>query len=50
MTFVDANKHERSGKVYLDRVKVIRDGRPFGFPFPASFTYTLHGVCRVIDR
>jgi dihydroorotase len=40
VTFVDANKHERTGHVHLEPVKVIREGRPFGFPFPNPFTYT----------
>jgi dihydroorotase len=38
--FVDTNKHERTGTVHIEPVKVIRQGRPFGFPFPVSFTYT----------
>lgn len=40
VTFVDANKHERTGRVHIEPVKVIREGRPFGFPFPNPFTYT----------
>lgn len=40
VTFVDTNKHERRGTAYLDPVKTIRQGRPFGFPFPDPFTYT----------
>jgi dihydroorotase len=40
VTFVDTNKHERHGTAYLDPVKTIRQGRPFGFPFPDPFTYT----------
>jgi dihydroorotase len=40
VTFVDTNKHERRGIAYLDPVKTIRQGRPFGFPFPDPFTYT----------
>lgn len=38
--FVDSNKHERTGNVHVEPVKAIRGGRPFGFPFPVSFTYT----------
>jgi dihydroorotase len=40
VTFVDTNKHERRGTAYLDPVKTIRQGRPFGFPFPDPFTFT----------
>jgi dihydroorotase len=40
VTFVDTNKHERRGNAYLDPVKTIRQGRPFGFPFPDPFTFT----------
>jgi dihydroorotase len=40
VTFVDTNKHERRGTQYLDPVKTIRQGRPFGFPFPDPFTFT----------
>ncbi|MFL5425537.1 MAG: amidohydrolase/deacetylase family metallohydrolase [Myxococcales bacterium] len=40
VTFVDTNKHERPATQYLDPVKTIRQGRPFGFPFPDPFTYT----------
>lgn len=40
VTFIDTNKHERTGNVYIEPVKAIREGRPFGFPFPVSFTYT----------
>jgi len=40
VAFVDTNKHERRGNVYLDPIKTIRQGRPFGFPFPDPFTYT----------
>jgi len=40
VTFVDTNKHERRGTQYLEPVKTIRQGRPFGFPFPDPFTYT----------
>ena len=40
VTFVDTNKHERRGNAYLDPVKTIRQGRPFGFPFPDPFTYS----------
>jgi len=39
VTLVDTNKHERRGNAYLDPVKTIRQGRPFGFPFPDPFTY-----------
>ena len=38
--FVDTNKHERRGNAYLESVKTIRQGRPFGFPFPDPFTFT----------
>jgi dihydroorotase len=37
--FVDTNKNERTGKLYFEPVKAIRQGRPFGFPFPDPFTY-----------
>ena len=40
VTFVDTNKHERPGTQYLEPVKTIRQGRPFGFPFPDPFTFT----------
>ena len=39
-TFVDTNKHTFSGNRYLEAVKVIKGGRPHGFPFPNPFTYT----------
>ena len=38
--FVDTQKNHRTGARYLESVKVIRDGRPQGFPFPQPFTYT----------
>ena len=40
VTFVDTNKHERRGTQYLEPIKTIRQGRPFGFPFPDPFTFT----------
>jgi dihydroorotase len=40
VAFVDTNKHERRGTQYLEPLKTIRQGRPFGFPFPDPFTYT----------
>jgi len=40
VAFVDTNKHERRGNAYLEPVKTIRQGRPFGFPFPDPFTFT----------
>ncbi len=40
VTFVDTNKHSFPGTRYLEAVKVIKGGRPHGFPFPDPFTYT----------
>jgi len=40
VTFVDTNKHSFSGTRYLEPVKVIKGGRPYGLPFPDPFTYT----------
>jgi dihydroorotase len=40
VTFVDTNRHEKTANVHIDPVKVIREGRPYGFPFPNPFTFT----------
>ncbi len=40
VTFQDTVKNERKGNVYLEAVKVIRQGRPYGFPYPNPFTYS----------
>lgn len=39
VAFLDTMKNERRGSAFLEPVKTIRQGRPFGFPFPDPFTY-----------
>lgn len=38
--FVDTMNNKRSGTKVLEPVKVVREGRPYGFPFPNPFTYS----------
>jgi dihydroorotase len=40
VTFLDTASHPLVGKVKLEPVKVVKGGRPYGFPFPNPFTYT----------
>ena len=39
-TFLDTNGNKISGSQRLEPVKVVRGGRPHGFPFPNPFTYS----------
>ena len=40
VTFLDTNGHSKAGNLTLEPMKVIRQGRPHGFPFPNPFTYS----------